>query len=61
MSVQTNILAETIEQIEQELLIAKSQNDESLVSELTVRKASLTKELSVANTQLREGRQLLKG
>jgi hypothetical protein len=61
MSVQTNILAETIEQIEQELLAAKSQNNESLVSELTVRKANLTKELNVANTQLREGRQLLKG
>jgi hypothetical protein len=61
MSVQTNMLAETIEQIEQELLAAKSQNNDELVSELTVRKAGLAKELSAANTQLREGRQLLKG
>jgi transcriptional antiterminator len=61
MSVQTNMLAETIEQIELELLTARSQNNETLVSELTVRKATLAKELNAANTQLREGRQLLKG
>jgi hypothetical protein len=61
MSVQTNLLAETIEQIELELLDARTKNDDVLVSELTIRKANLTKELNVANTQLHEGRQLLKG